>query len=53
MTMYYDDRIVCYALTENPVLGGIDLSAPEFFRRASAGPIWSAETFDTENNIES
>ena len=33
-------KAVRYALTENPVQGGSEAQVPEFFRRASAGPIW-------------
>ena len=33
-------KAVRYALTENPVQGGGEENVPEYFRRASAGPIW-------------
>jgi hypothetical protein len=33
-------KAVRYALTENPVHGNAEASVPEYFRRASAGPMW-------------
>jgi len=33
-------KAVRYALTENPIQGGMEARVPEFFRRAAAGPMW-------------
>ncbi len=33
-------KAVRYALTENPIQGGMEAQVPEFFRRAAAGPMW-------------
>jgi uncharacterized protein DUF3780 len=41
-------KAVRYALTENPIQGGMEAKVPEFFRRANAGPMW--ELLGSEND---
>ncbi|MCL4561936.1 MAG: DUF3780 domain-containing protein [Chloroflexi bacterium] len=42
-------KAVRYALTENPVAGSAEAVVPEFFRRASAGPVWDFNIDDKES----
>ncbi len=41
-------KAVRYALTENPIQGGMEARVPEFFKRANSGPMWELLGSDKE-----